>query len=383
MNISRIILCLFVVSFILFSGNVFAESDQYISNKQIADLEAQKDRLSKARTSACSIMGTIAADYGDSIIVYGRYFRADGGSSPETVYIKILNPDRSFISNLGGTSAIITAWYIYNYVDTVQIQNDYGIWVPLYIYRVDQNLVKNEDRIAEINSQIDSIRQSISNAVGFNDRGVFSYDKGQLDQAIANFNQALALYPQYAVAYNNRGSAYSQKGQLDQAIADYNQALSIDPQYAQAYSNRGCAYADKGQLDQALADQNQALSIDPQNYDAYYNRGDVYKAKGLIDQAITDYTEAIKIKPKRADTYNSRGLAYSAKGQIIQAVDDYTQAIKIDPKYAAAYYNKARAYEKAGLKREAIEAYRQCLVYLANNPQRVNLIKQYIAALGG
>ncbi|NET62375.1 MAG: tetratricopeptide repeat protein, partial [Symploca sp. SIO2E6] len=41
---------------------------------------------------------------------------------------------------------------------------------------------------------------------------------------MADFNQALKIYPEDALAYNNRGVAYSDKGELDQAIADFNQA---------------------------------------------------------------------------------------------------------------------------------------------------------------
>ena len=57
-------------------------------------------------------------------------------------------------------------------------------------------------------------------------------DKGDLDQAIADYTQAIALDPKYAVAYNNRGIAYCDKGDLDQAIADYTQAIALDPKYA-------------------------------------------------------------------------------------------------------------------------------------------------------
>ena len=42
-----------------------------------------------------------------------------------------------------------------------------------------------------------------------------------------------------AIAYNNRGNAYKANGDLDRAIADYNQAIALDPKYALAYNNRG------------------------------------------------------------------------------------------------------------------------------------------------
>jgi tetratricopeptide (TPR) repeat protein len=42
-----------------------------------------------------------------------------------------------------------------------------------------------------------------------------------------------------AVAFNNRGNAYSDKGDLERAIQDYDQAIRLNPQYATAFNNRG------------------------------------------------------------------------------------------------------------------------------------------------
>ena len=48
-----------------------------------------------------------------------------------------------------------------------------------------------------------------------------------------------------AINYLNRGWAYSGKGDYDRAIADYNQAMGLHPNYALAYNNRGLAYYHK------------------------------------------------------------------------------------------------------------------------------------------
>jgi tetratricopeptide (TPR) repeat protein len=66
-----------------------------------------------------------------------------------------------------------------------------------------------------------------------------------------------------AIAYSNRGSAYSDKGQLDRAIQDYDQAIMLDPSNAIAHYNRGIAYSAKGQLDPAIRDYDQAIKLDP------------------------------------------------------------------------------------------------------------------------
>lgn len=47
--------------------------------------------------------------------------------------------------------------------------------------------------------------------------------------------------PNYAEAFNSRGTAYSLKGQNDQAISDFDEAIKLNPQDVAALSNRGNA----------------------------------------------------------------------------------------------------------------------------------------------
>ena len=61
---------------------------------------------------------------------------------------------------------------------------------------------------------------------------------------IANFAKALRLDPLATIAYILRGFAYDKKGDYDQAIAEYDQALGL----AVAYNNRGLAYRLAGPL---------------------------------------------------------------------------------------------------------------------------------------
>ena len=62
-----------------------------------------------------------------------------------------------------------------------------------------------------------------------------AYNKGESGDyqgAIADYNQAIKIKPDYALAYNNRGNAKYNLGDKQGAIADYNQAIQIKPDYA-------------------------------------------------------------------------------------------------------------------------------------------------------
>ena len=48
------------------------------------------------------------------------------------------------------------------------------------------------------------------------------------------------LYPGSASAYFSRGMIYYQKGNLDNAISDYDKAIELNPNYTLSYIYRGC-----------------------------------------------------------------------------------------------------------------------------------------------
>jgi tetratricopeptide (TPR) repeat protein len=148
----------------------------------------------------------------------------------------------------------------------------------------------------------------------YQDRGQALLKKGDFDMAIANFNQALAIAPNFMGAYVDRGTAWIAKGEYEKAIADYNQALAINPNDADnciAYHNRGELWFKKGEYEKAIADYNQALAINPNDAGDYDDRGEVWFKKGEFDKALADYNQALAIDPNDADAYNSLGSFYA------------------------------------------------------------------------
>ena len=61
----------------------------------------------------------------------------------------------------------------------------------------------------------------------------------------------------------NQGVVNHNSGDCEQAIADYDKAVELDPDYASAYYNRGMSYADSGDLEQAIADFEWYLELAP------------------------------------------------------------------------------------------------------------------------
>ncbi|PSB53984.1 hypothetical protein C7B67_00730 [filamentous cyanobacterium Phorm 6] len=151
-------------------------------------------------------------------------------------------------------------------------------------------------------------------------------NKGDYQGAIAAYNQAIQLNPNYAEAYSNRGGSRSELGDNQGAIADYNQALRINPKYAGAYLNRGVVRSSLEDKQGAIVDYNEALRINPNYTHAYNNRGVVRNDLGDKQGAITDYNEALRINPNYAEAYYNRGLARRDLGDKQGALSDYQKA---------------------------------------------------------
>ena len=99
--------------------------------------------------------------------------------------------------------------------------------------------------------------------------------KGQLDEAIAQFQKILETDPRNADAYANWGNALLQKGEVAEAIVHYQKALEIDPNNADAHNDLGAALTRKGQLAGAMEQFQEALRLDPGSANARSNLASV------------------------------------------------------------------------------------------------------------
>ena len=101
----------------------------------------------------------------------------------------------------------------------------------------------------------------------------------------------------------NRGILKARGGNVDQAIADYDEALSRDPDQPEAYLNKGfallhlpdAALQAKPMFDTALAKKTRRPEL------AYYGRAVANELTGQVSAAYRDYRQASRLDPKWRD----------------------------------------------------------------------------------
>jgi tetratricopeptide (TPR) repeat protein len=103
-----------------------------------------------------------------------------------------------------------------------------------------------------------------------------------LDDPITHYNLALLL---------------ARTGRLDEAIAEYEQALERDPMHSDARTNLAATLARQGRLDRAAAELKTLLEHDPENAGARTNLGLVLLRQGHATAARGQFEEALRLDP--------------------------------------------------------------------------------------
>jgi predicted O-linked N-acetylglucosamine transferase (SPINDLY family) len=184
---------------------------------------------------------------------------------------------------------------------------------------------------------------------------------GRLQEALAGYDQALAIKPENVDALYNRGNALRNLKHFEDAVASYDRALAIRPDYAEALNNRGTTLQDLNHLEDALASYDRALAIKPDYVEALNNRGNTLRDLKRLDDALVSYDSALAMKPDYAEALNNRGATLQDLKCFEDALASYDKALTIKPDYSTALNNRGNALQ--GLKRfeDALASYDKAL----------------------
>jgi Tfp pilus assembly protein PilF len=155
----------------------------------------------------------------------------------------------------------------------------------------------------------------------------------------ALFRHTLAVTRNNCIAHNNLGIALAMKGQIDEAIRQYQAAVHVNPANAEAHYNLGLAFDLKGQSEEAIREFQAAARLKSHYADAYNNLGLALGRKGQITEAIAQYQAALHWKPEHAEAHNNLGIAFYQQGRTDEAIREFHEALRLKPDFARARKN--------------------------------------------
>ena len=154
---------------------------------------------------------------------------------------------------------------------------------------------------------------------------------GRLAEALANYDEALAIRPRYPEALNNRAVTLKALKRFDEALAGYDSAIAARPDFVEAHNNRGNLLMAMNRFEEALASYDRALAGRPDYAMALSNRGSALNALKRFDEAVISYDKALAIKPDFAEALTNRGVAIEALRRREEALASRKQSLSSPP----------------------------------------------------
>ena len=153
--------------------------------------------------------------------------------------------------------------------------------------------LENLHKLNQFDSLEEKTRELIENhprvSILYNILGIALQKKGDFNESILNFNQAINIQPNFDLAHNNLGNVLKETGKFEEAMISYQQAIKLNPNYAEAYSSLGNALGDLGKFEEAITNYRQALKRNPKYTFFDYNEALIRLTLGEFDVGWKKY----------------------------------------------------------------------------------------------
>lgn len=183
------------------------------------------------------------------------------------------------------------------------------------------------------------------------------FENDREDSAAYCYNKGVEVNPRQPLNYAGQGKVLWVKGQRDQAVAKFNEAIGIATDKANKFTKKlqaqtqrevaeGYASGNNKDLAKAMAAVDAAIALDATDPEAFILKGDIMWEQNPTDasQPVALYKKASDLRTTSAKPVARRGLVYHRARNFDAAIAEYDKAIGIEPGFAPAYRGRAEAY---------------------------------------
>jgi len=192
-------------------------------------------------------------------------------------------------------------------------------------------------------------------------RGVTLHALARFQEALASYEEAIALWPDGDAAFANRGMTLHALERFDEALASFDRALALRPDNAEALGSRGFTLHVLRRFDEALANYDGALALRPDNAELLSNRSVTLFELKRFAEALASGDRALVLRPDDPEAHANRGNALSVLKRFDEAMADYDRALELRPDYAEAHTNRGVTLHVLKRFDEALQCYARAL----------------------
>ena len=181
-----------------------------------------------------------------------------------------------------------------------------------------------------------ALRVTDGNALAHYQLGIELESGGDRQGALAEYDAAIALRPDYVDARYNRGVVLLDLGRFDQAAESLGEAVARAPELVDGWVNLGIAQARGGRLAEAERSLGRALALAPEHARAHGNLAGVHLSAGRLAEAESEAREALRLDPRLVAARYSLGLVQVRQGRRDDARASFAEVLRAEPAHAAA-----------------------------------------------
>jgi tetratricopeptide (TPR) repeat protein len=164
-------------------------------------------------------------------------------------------------------------------------------------------------------------------------------DRGQHEDAVAEYDRCLALWPTHTYALVNRGNSLARLGRDDEALDTFSRASEARPTFWTARRAEGAALVRAGRLDDAAAVYRKAAEEGTGGGEAWFALGSVLLDLKRPAEARDALEKSTAQQPSDPRFHNSLGLTLQQLGDVPGAEREFRQASALSPRYEKSRYN--------------------------------------------
>ena len=173
------------------------------------------------------------------------------------------------------------------------------------------------------------------------ERGQSAHSRGELEKAIAFYEQALKVRPEFPEAEFQRGNALASLGRLPEADAAFRLAISYKKNWALPYSALGALLMRQGRDKEAEEFFRQALAVDAKESVALRMLSEIRLRAGDAKSALEFAKRATANAEAPASAWVSLALAEKANGNKVAAKAALDRVLADEPENLAALMERA------------------------------------------
>ena len=173
------------------------------------------------------------------------------------------------------------------------------------------------------------------------ERGQSAHARGEIEKALAYYEQALKVRPEFPEAEFQRGNALASLGRLDEADAAFRRAISFKKNWSLPYSALGVVLVRQNRDKEAEQFFNQALTVDNKDNVALRMLADLRLRAGDTKSAL-DFAKRATANPDApSSAWVALALAEKANGNIAGAKAALEHVLSEEPQNVAALIERA------------------------------------------